>query len=478
MKELNQFRLLAGIPIDGKIEVTEKTPVTESVQLDEAVSASTKGPILNDFWVVQKVSNPDTPLSAVIQRTNTKGLCHLIQQGGRDFEEDLMLFNGWAKPQATKEAKKRIRAAQKQKVEAEEEALYKEEEEEFDLRAERDEEDARDIEMEMRQARRDSGEILDDDDMFESVEMAECTGCNGTGKVPDRDSDPKSKTGLKRVECPVCKGAKKISKKVADQRKSTVKQTKALIDEGYKVDDYVEYQPKQGKSKNVRITKVLGDGKYHATGGLEITDNDIKGKNLTKANEGITTVVAPDSWEDDEDDAVNVVTGNGKKTAPFKDIEVVKADPKSTDSDRKNDKDESPQQLHALDTKSPQDQSDGNDLEAKCPCPAKIKGLLKTEADEARAKAKKLSITDREDSYFYDDLARAFDDLYNHLDGGTVYDVKKAQIFMTSLMSPMMNKIPADVVNWIAKGGQQRSLKSYMQAVPDKYPITGPRNAL
>ena len=57
-------------------------------------------------------------------------------------------------------------------------------------------------------------------------------------------------------------------------------------DATYKVDDYVEYQPMhgkqpRGKSKNVRITKVLPDGKYETNIGKTITSKEILGKNLS-----------------------------------------------------------------------------------------------------------------------------------------------------------------------------------------------------
>jgi len=379
MKELNTYRLLAGIPIDGSIEITEKTPVTEAVQLDEAA----KDAAIKDFWCVKKVTKPDAKLSDCLRGTNTQGLCHMIRDASEDECDDLLIFAGSDKAAATKEAKKRIRTAQKTAIEAEEEAFFQKAEQEYE----------------------------------EEMEYEEAT------------TEPKYE------------------------------------------DEESMYEAKKAKK---------ADKDYDGDGKVESSEEEHKGsvkKAIEKTDEAIETVVAPDSWEDDDEKPVNVVDGNGKTTAPFKDIQTVDNKENSTDAPE-GDKDESPQQLHALDTPSEQDQSGGNDHDRACPCPARIKNLLKTEANEARDKAKKLSITDREDSYFYDDLAHAFEDLYNHLDGGTVYDIKKAQIFMSSLMGPMLHKIPRDVADWVVKGGQQRSLKSYMTKVDDKYPITGPRNAL
>lgn len=55
---------------------------------------------------------------------------------------------------------------------------------------------------------------------------------------------------------------------------------KSLTEAKYAVDDYVEYQPRQGRSKNVRITKVLDNGKYETNIGKVISDKEILGQNL------------------------------------------------------------------------------------------------------------------------------------------------------------------------------------------------------
>lgn len=151
----------------------------------------------------------------------------------------------------------------------------------------------------------------------------------------------------------------------------------------------------------------------------------------------------PTSWEKDEKQPVNVVS----------------------DDDTFGDKDESPEQLKALDTPSKQDQSGGGNLDRKITVPTRIKKLLRDEIKEAEAESKRMNYSNRDASYFYDDLASMFKDLLMHLDGGTVDDIKRAQIFMTSLMGPMLHKIPADVVNYLARGGEPASLRSYMTKV-------------
>lgn len=104
--------------------------------------------------------------------------------------------------------------------------------------------------------------------------------------------------------------------------------------------------------------------------------------------------------------------------------------------------------------------------------PSKITSALKAEADTARKLAETFTLRkDWDNKNFHENLANAFDTLNGFLEKGTIYGIKEAQVFMTSLMSPMMNKIPADVIKFIAAGGAQRSLKSYLNDV--KEPHTG-----
>lgn len=108
----------------------------------------------------------------------------------------------------------------------------------------------------------------------------------------------------------------------------------------------------------------------------------------------------------------------------------------------------------------------------KVSVPAKIKTALKTEADTARKLAETFEMRkDWDSKNFHETMANAFDTLVGFLDKGTIYGIKEAQIFMTSLMSPFTNKLPAEVVKYIAAGGTLRSLKSYVNDV--KEPVTG-----
>lgn len=108
----------------------------------------------------------------------------------------------------------------------------------------------------------------------------------------------------------------------------------------------------------------------------------------------------------------------------------------------------------------------------KVAVPAKIKAQLKAEADTARKLAETFTMRkDWDSKVFHETLANAFETLEQFLAKGTIYGIKEAQVFMTSLMSPFTNKIPADVIKYIAAGGTLRSLKSYVNDV--KEPITG-----
>ena len=76
-----------------------------------------------------------------------------------------------------------------------------------------------------------------------------------------------------------------------------------------------------------------------------------------------------------------------------------------------------------------------------------------------------MDTSNRDAANFYNDLANAFEDLYNKLNAGTIYDFKQAQIFAQTLMGPMLHKLPNDVWKFLSHGGQTRSLKSYMQEI-------------
>lgn len=119
-----------------------------------------------------------------------------------------------------------------------------------------------------------------------------------------------------------------------------------------------------------------------------------------------------------------------------------------------------------------------DDYANKVKVPFKVKTELKAaiaafERDAAKHHAGQSA---EETKQFYLDAAEAFKELLGMLNGGTIMDVKKAQVYASSLMGPMLHKLPDVVWEFIVNGGQKRSLKDYMNPVK-KFPIEGPRNS-
>lgn len=105
------------------------------------------------------------------------------------------------------------------------------------------------------------------------------------------------------------------------------------------------------------------------------------------------------------------------------------------------------------------------DFENKIKVPASIKNQLKEQIKIIEKDLKTISVTNKEATQFYKDLRNAFEQLLNYLNEGTVNGIKNAQIFMSSLMGPMLHKIPDDVITFIAKGGKSKALKDYMNKI-------------
>ena len=93
-----------------------------------------------------------------------------------------------------------------------------------------------------------------------------------------------------------------------------------------------------------------------------------------------------------------------------------------------------------------------------------IKEALKTAITEFKKDAEKQGKghTARENAQLMMDTAEAFQTILDHLNEGSIMDIKHAQIFATTLMGPMLHKIPDNVWDFISNGGQKRSLKDYM----------------
>ncbi|TFG98331.1 hypothetical protein E4H12_06345 [Candidatus Thorarchaeota archaeon] len=97
----------------------------------------------------------------------------------------------------------------------------------------------------------------------------------------------------------------------------------------------------------------------------------------------------------------------------------------------------------------------------KCPCPAEIMSQLKAVISdfEKAAKDNDENMNDETKAAFEKTAASALQQLADDLALGTVAGVKQAQIHMTSYMNPITSHIPADVTNFIGRGGRKSSLK-------------------
>ena len=154
------------------------------------------------------------------------------------------------------------------------------------------------------------------------------------------------------------------------------------------------------------------------------------------------------SFEDEESDPANVVGQAKKQWANSLDPQLVKNEYTSQ-----------------LDDKGPQSMDDEAN---KVKVPTKLKSAMKDAINAFIKDAEKTGNsghTAQEKRQFFLDTAEAFQELLDHLEGGTIMDIKKAQIFASSIMGPMLHKLPDGVWDFLTNGGQKRSLKDYMNKV-------------
>jgi len=105
----------------------------------------------------------------------------------------------------------------------------------------------------------------------------------------------------------------------------------------------------------------------------------------------------------------------------------------------------------------------------KVKVPSKIKSDLKKAIAQFRkdgeAQGRINSHTASENAQLMLDTAEAFDKILDLLSAGDVMSLKRAQVFASSLMGPMLHKLPDGVWDFIVNGGEKRSLKNYMNKV-------------
>lgn len=108
------------------------------------------------------------------------------------------------------------------------------------------------------------------------------------------------------------------------------------------------------------------------------------------------------------------------------------------------------------------------DLDAKVKVPADVTSELKATIAKFDKQAEKSKTSDDANASFCMTVADALRALEQDLSTGTVGGVKKAQIHLSSYMSPITSNIPATVLKFINKGGQKTSLKDMFNAKRDE----------
>lgn len=122
--------------------------------------------------------------------------------------------------------------------------------------------------------------------------------------------------------------------------------------------------------------------------------------------------------------------------------------------DLPDDKDESPCSM-------PQD-------DRKITVPSKVKSELKKEIGELRKASKDLEKRDIDTSHTYVEIADAMEVILKCLEKGTNEGLKQAQIHMTKLMNPYIQRIPDVTYDFISRGGEPSTLKKLFTDVKVK----------
>lgn len=96
----------------------------------------------------------------------------------------------------------------------------------------------------------------------------------------------------------------------------------------------------------------------------------------------------------------------------------------------------------------------------KIDLPKEIKSSLEKEIKELQKEAEALVKTDYKTAEFYNDTANAMIDVLNHLEQETEHDMKMAQVLITKYMSPIVQKFPKEVYDFIIHGGYDTKLNT------------------
>ena len=109
-----------------------------------------------------------------------------------------------------------------------------------------------------------------------------------------------------------------------------------------------------------------------------------------------------------------------------------------------------------------------NDDTTKMKVPGEVKKAIKDEATQLRKEADNIKNRDKDRSEFYTDVADALEEINKCLDIGTVESFKKAQVFMSSLMGPITQRIPNVAYKFLTGSTEPTSLKDLFTQVKNK----------
>ena len=418
MHPRNELRLLAGIAIDSSLEVTIKQPPQK---LTESGWSSGE--------VVTNLDDAYARLESAVKRRDKQAIDHIsaeleeleVQQDDASFDAGRSGQGGLRESKKTRKAKK-----------------------DFDG----------------------DGKVESDKDevLGSRMKAAKKAGNLDEGKKAKKDWD-----GDGEVESEKAEHDGVVDKAIAKSKKKTGKK----IDEGHTFSSYSDWEQAAYTAGNshVKFEDDDSDGRVKA-----VADNQGHGYSQHGGSERTIGI-----WDDERAEGVvfestlnyssaNKVTWEEDESEP---VNVSGQDDNTVWEPLNSDKNESPSQLDALGNQS----SEEHDKTVNVP--AKLLSQLMDVVTGAREEADKWrnSYSRYETTKFYDDYANACEQLHDHLKGGTVGDIKKAQIHMSSLMGPMLHKIPDDVNDFVMRGGQNRSLKDHFTKVQG-FPIEGPRNKL
>lgn len=109
--------------------------------------------------------------------------------------------------------------------------------------------------------------------------------------------------------------------------------------------------------------------------------------------------------------------------------------------------------------------ADASDKKIKVP--AGVKSDLKAAIAEFEKSSKFANTRDDDKATFCMTVAEAFSELLTYLEDGTVDSIKRAQIHMAGLMSPIANHLPESVKRFVLSGGRTPTLKDFFELKRD-----------